>query len=324
MVERLLWEQEVVGSNPAAPISPGNESFTMRIALTGASGFIGAALARDLVAAGHEVTALVREESRRDHIETYIDRFVVGTHDDSDARTHLLDGADVIIHNSFDWSVLKSKDFAAHVQTNLNGSLDLLQASEGRPFIYMSSIAVHHHMHDRWNGVIDESHPARPGTLYGAMKVAMEAHMWAAHAERNQAVTAIRPCAVYGIDPRLRRSIGWPIIQSVRRGQDFTKLGGGKFVHVDDVAAATVACIENPKASPAVYNLVDCYARWSDWAAITADLLGAEVKIDDSSPPAPKNTFEKGAVQDDLGVQMDRGHQGIREHLAALIDLPEE
>ena len=95
-------------------------------------------------------------------------------------------------------------------------------------------------------------------------------------------------------------------------------------MHVDDVAAATVACIENPKASPAVYNLVDCYARWSDWAAITADLLGAEVKIDDSSPPAPKNTFEKGAVQDDLGVQMDRGHQGIREHLAALIDLPEE
>ena len=296
----------------------------MRIALTGASGFIGAALARDLVGAGHVVNALVRTESRRDHIESLVDRFVVGANDDQRSRAELLADADVVIHNSFDWSVLKARDFAAHSRANLQASLDLLQESEGRPFVFMSSIAVHHHMHERWDGVIDESHPARPGTLYGAMKVAMEAHMWAAHAECGQVVTSIRPCAVYGIDPRLRRSIGWPILDAVRKGQPFSRAGGGKFVHVDDVAAATVASIGNPAASPRVYNLVDCYARWSDWAAISCDLLGVEVDIDDSSPAQPRNRFDTSDVQSDLGVAMNRGHDGIRRHLTELIAQSEE
>jgi hypothetical protein len=63
---------------------------------------------------------------------------------------------------------------------------------------------------------------------------------------------------------------------------------------------------------------VDCYARWADWAAITAELLGVEADIDMSSPDHPVNEFSKEAVRK-LGVMLDRGHDGIREHLAALI-----
>ena len=292
----------------------------MLIALTGASGFIGAAIARHAAEAGHVVTSLVREQSRREHIEHHVDRFVVGTHDDPVARKELLDGADVIIHNSFDWPALRSGDLPGHLRNNMQGSIELLQESEGRPFIYMSSIAVHHHMHQRWEGVIDESHPSRPGSFYGAMKVAVEAHMWAAYTEHNQPISAIRPCAVYGLDPKRQRSIGWPIIDVLRKGEPYSRKGGGKFVHVEDVAAATVACINNPKASPKVYNLVDCYARWSDWATMAAELLGLDVEIDASSPPAPKNSFDTTDVMNDLGVAMDRGHEGIRKHLAELIE----
>jgi nucleoside-diphosphate-sugar epimerase len=143
--------------------------------------------------------------------------------------------------------------------------------------------------------------------------------MWAANAERGQPVSAIRPCAVYGIDPTLKRSIGWPIIHRLQSGERFERKGGGKFVHVDDVAAATVACIGNEQATPAVYNLVDCYARWGDWATITAELLGIDADIDLSSPSSPKNMFEASAVRDDLGVSLDRGFDGIREHLKGLI-----
>ena len=291
----------------------------MLIALTGASGFIGAAIARHAAQCGHGVRALVRERSRRDHIEPFVDRFVVGAHDDASGCAELLDGVDAVIHNSFDWPALRDGDLMAHMRSNMLWSIDLLQATGERPFIYMSSIAVHHFMHPRWEGLIDESHPTRPGTLYGSLKVAVEAHMWAANAERKQPVTAIRPCAVYGIDPNLERSIGWPIIESIRRGEAYNRLGGGKFVHVDDVAAATVACLNNPAASPKVYNLVDCYARWGDWASIVAELLGVDAKIDLSSPAAPKNTFDTTDVEADLGVAMDRGLAGIREHLAALI-----
>ncbi|MCZ6810609.1 MAG: hypothetical protein O7D97_01275, partial [Planctomycetota bacterium] len=65
-------------------------------------------------------------------------------------------------------------------------------------------------------------------------------------------------------------------------------------------------------------NLADCYARWADWALMAGELLGLEVEIDTSSPPQPKNTFTKEAARS-LGVELDRGHDGIREHLRELI-----
>lgn len=226
-----------------------------------------------------------------------------------------------MIHNSFHWQVLRDGDVEGHLESNLKGSLALLKAAGDRHFVYMSSIAVHHHMHPKWGGSIDEAHPTRPGNFYGACKAAVEAHLWAVNAESGAPFSAIRPCAVYGIDPNRERSIGWPIIEQLRRNKDYARKGGGKFVHVDDVAAATVACLGNEKASPAVYNLVDCYARWGDWATIAADLLGTDVAIDMSSPEQPINSFQKASVEEDLGVKMSRGFDGIREHLAQLIQL---
>ena len=119
----------------------------MHIALTGASGFIGSVIAKHAAKHGHTVAALVRESSNRKHIEQYVDEFIVGSHEEQGPQCELLDRADVVIHNSFDWDALKSGDLKRHFNSNLNGSIDLLEASDERHFIYISSIAVHHHMH---------------------------------------------------------------------------------------------------------------------------------------------------------------------------------
>ena len=291
----------------------------MRVALTGASGFIGSFIAKHASEHGHSVTALVRETSNRTHIEQYVSKFITGTHDDVEIASALIEDADVVIHNSFDWDTLKSDDHQAHLASNLQGSINLLEASEQRHFIYISSIAVHHMMHEKWNGSIDETHPLRPQSMYGACKAAVEAHLWQAHAQRNQPVTAIRPCGVYGIDPNLHRSMGRSIIEAVEQGTPFSREGGGKLVQVEDVAAATIASIDNPKASPNVYNLVDCYARWADWAVIAAEVTGTEIEIDMSSPSEPKNTFDKSNTINDLGVHLGRGLDGIRTHIEKLV-----
>jgi nucleoside-diphosphate-sugar epimerase len=292
----------------------------MRIAITGVSGFIGSNLARHAANSGHAVTGLVRSTSRRDHILDVVDRFVVGDQADPNAWTDLLDNADIIIHNSVDWSAFKPElDVEANFQRNLLASLRLLHASAPRPFIFISTIAVHHDMRPRWNGSIDEDHPPRPGSDYGAMKAAIEAFLHAAHHQNGRFVSMLRPCGVYGLDPNIERSIGYPIIAKLRKHLRFDRSGGGKFVHVDDVADAAIACINNEQANGRVFNLVDCYARWGDWATIAAEELGLDATIDLTSPAEPKNSFLKTATQERLGVAMDRGTDGIREHLRDLI-----
>ncbi len=291
----------------------------MRVALTGASGFIGSAIARDLRQAGHRTVALVRSTSRRDHIEPFVDRFVQGDLADESVWPDLLEGADCVIHCGVDWPCLKSNDLEMHLKRNLLGSIRLLQIAAPRQFIFISTIAAHHDMRPRWGGVIDEDHPLRPASWYGAYKAAVEAHLWAAHFGQGQHTCALRPCGVYGLDPDIERTYGIGMLRRVRKGESVDKPGGGKFVHVDDVAAATVACVGNPDAAGQAYNLVDCYARWADWALIVADLLGVKIEIDTSSPSEPKNNFTKEAARS-LGVSLDRGHAGIRVYLQELIE----
>ncbi len=294
----------------------------MRIALTGVSGFIGSVIARRLQRDGHSVTGLVRTSSRRDHVQPFVDRFVVGEQADEACWEQLLEGADCLVHNSVDWSPLRAGDAATHWQTNLLGSLRLIRRAMPRQVIFVSTIAVHHEMRPRWQGNVDEDHPLRPGNLYGAYKAAVEDHLWALHASDGLNFTALRPCGVYGLDPNLERSHGYQLIQRIQRGEKLDKPGGGKFVHVEDVAAAIVAAVGNDDAKARVVNLVDCYARWADWAQMACEILGVKREIDFSSPEKPKNMFSKNAAQA-LGVALDRGHDGIRKHLRELIEVME-
>jgi nucleoside-diphosphate-sugar epimerase len=291
----------------------------MRIAITGVSGFIGSCLVRGLKASGHSVTGLVRATSRREHIEGFVDRFVVGEHDDEACWPALLEGADCVVHNSVDWvgRTDPPADLERHLRSNLCGSIKLLHASSPRQFVFISSIAVHHDMRARWNGLIDEDHPLRPKSVYGAYKAAVEAYLCAEHLDTGRHTCAIRPCGVYGVDPDLARSHGYDELRALARGEAVRTPGGGKWVHVDDVVALVAAVIGNPAASGRPFNMVDCYARYADWAALAAEVLGVKGTIDFSSPAKPKNEFSKEAAAS-LGVTLDRGMEGIREHLHEL------
>lgn len=296
----------------------------MRIALTGVSGFIGSAVARYLHGIGHEITGLVRESSRREHIEPLISRFVVGDHADESCWEELLDGAECVVHNSVNWKPLKANpaDFAEHMRSNLDASLKLLHTSAPRQFIFISTIAVHHNMMPRkaapdGTNLVTEDHPLRPASLYGAYKATVEAHLWAEHFATGRHTSAIRPCAVYGIDPLLKRSHGYNIIKQLREAGRFDTPAGGKYIHVEDVAAVVAAMVGNPVVAGKPFNLVDCYARHADWAVMAAEVLGINAHIDTTSPTLPANSFSKDAVHA-LGITIDRGHDGIRDHLRQL------
>ncbi len=70
----------------------------MRYAMTGATGFLGGELARQLRTSGHDVTALVRDPARAAGLRGLGVELVVGDLDDLDALDRLLDGADGFFH----------------------------------------------------------------------------------------------------------------------------------------------------------------------------------------------------------------------------------
>jgi nucleoside-diphosphate-sugar epimerase len=300
----------------------------MNIALTGVSGFIGSTIARHLASAGHSVTGLVRATSRREHVQPFVKRFVVGDQSDESAWPDLLDGAECVVHNSVDWHPIRENDYEEHLRSNLLGSLRLLRASAPRQFIFISSLAVHHDMmprrtDERGVNIVDEDHPLRPNSMYGAYKAAVEAHLWAEHFGSGRHASCVRPCAVYGIDPKIEQSYGYGAIEKVARGEPYTREGGGKMVHVEDVAAAVTAIVGNPSAAGRPYNLADCYTRWSNFAVWAGEALGVKPDIRVSSPEQPKNMFDASAARS-LGIGLNRGHEGLRTHVRDLVGRMQE
>ena len=296
----------------------------MRIALTGVTGFIGSSIARRLADAGHQVCGLVRETSNWQAIQPYCHRLTFGDHSDETVFYDFFEGCDCVIHNSVDREVFEGGydrrgGYRKHYISNILGSLRLLELSAPRQFIFISTIAVHHDMRPRWGGVIDEDHPLRPVHPYGAYKASIEAHLWAECFGRDRNTSAIRPCQVYGMDPKLDKTIGYQIVRQIDEDREHLKKRGGKFVHIDDVTAAVAALVGNEAAKGQAYNLVDCYARWGDLAQMAADIMRIRPEIDLSSPAEPENTFDVSKARALPGVRLDRGHSGLRAHLEELI-----
>src|ERR671936_2206374 len=77
---------------------------TMRIFLTGATGYIGGAVLDALVRAGHDVTALVRDGEKARRIARRAAHPVVGNLADSNSFRGALDAQDGYVHAAFDYA----------------------------------------------------------------------------------------------------------------------------------------------------------------------------------------------------------------------------
>lgn len=291
----------------------------MRIALTGATGFIGSYTARALAADGHDVVALVRPSSRIESIEGALADKVEGTLEDPDARAKLCDGADCVVHAAADWKSLRT-DNEQNFRVNVLGSLSLLEAARQADvgqFIFFSSIGAYHQiLEDR---TLDESHPTWPNSQYGAYKAAVEPFLKAYHFQYGMNTVSLRPGGVYGLDPRLARSWWFPLVKRVRDGETIDVATGGKVVSVLDCAEAVRLCVGNDNVAGRFYVLVEMYLYDQEVAEIAKDICGSSSTILDVKGSGPKNNFETSAARG-LGVPLDRGLDGIREYLEELLE----
>ena len=298
----------------------------MRVALTGASGFIGSYTAQRLASLGHDVVALVRDTSRRDHIKSHVTDFVEGDLSDADAMKRLCAGADAVIHNGVDWHAIRKSSPAGHFRQNVLATLDLLDTARREDvgqFIFVSSAAVNHEIVTTPS--IDETHPAWPGNLYGAYKAAIEPHLKAYHTTYGMNTSAWRPAAVYGVDPQLKRSQWFKTISSAKQGERVDATGGGKITHVQDVADALAHAVGDEQVAGEVFNLIEQYLYWCVPPMMAAEISGSNAEVVDHRGDGPTNHYGTAKAiaffdRHGVGEGLRRGEAGVREYVADLIE----
>ena len=296
----------------------------MLVALTGASGFIGSYTAAALRKAGHEVRVLVRMTSRRDHIEAYASDFRFGDASDPQAIAGLVAGVDAVIHNSADWDALERSP-NTNFERNVLGSLRLLEAARlagVEHFLFVSSVAVYHEiLPDR---KLDENHPTWPGSVYGAYKASIEPHLKAYHFAYGMNTSAWRPAAVYGVDPVLKNSQWYDLVEKARDGGTVDTPQGGKITHVQDVADALTFAVGDASVAGQFYNLVDGYMYWQTAAEFAKEITGSNATIVDRKGGGPKNHFSVYKAIDFFerhgnATALRRAHEGVRQYVAELL-----
>ncbi len=217
----------------------------VRVAVTGASGFCGAMVARAAAAAGADVVCLGRRPGP------------VGQHLSWDASWQAPDlaGADLVLHLA-----AAVGDAAAGAETefhrvNVDGAGRLLDAARSRPVVWVSSASVYDPRCDRSR--VREDHPVGGQlTAYGRTKAAGERLALAAGA------VVLRPRAVYGPgDPHVLPRI----VASVRAGQ---LLLPGPDVRLSLTAVENLAdaCLAAPGWPAGAYNIADAQPYQRDQA----------------------------------------------------------
>ncbi len=260
----------------------------MKVAITGASGFLGRYLSSELTASGHQCRGLIRPTSRHLNPKLPVE-WVVGSLEDPIALNDLVEGADAVIHAALDHPgggfLRTGIDVASFVDRNLIGTIRLIEAAKaagvGR-FVVISSGAVHDEiLGDR---PLDETHPLWPRTHYGATKAAIEAFVHSYGRGEKFPICALRPTAIYGLADPLSESRSYHLIAAVVRGEDVTCRGGSKQVHAGDVARATQVLLSAKGVAGEVFHCTDLFVADRDVAMIARTIADSNGKIQGEAP----------------------------------------
>jgi nucleoside-diphosphate-sugar epimerase len=171
----------------------------MRVFLTGATGFIGGHLARQLRAAGHDVVALVRRPQSATALTSLGVIVAPGDLNDRASIQRGMQGADAVIHTAA-WYKVGVRDKSAAVPTNVVGTRHVLEAMRDLRIprgVYTSSLAINS---DTQGVRVDETYRYTGPWLTHYEKTKWQAHFEVAlpMIEQGLPLVIVMPGLVYG------------------------------------------------------------------------------------------------------------------------------
>ncbi|NIU05472.1 MAG: SDR family oxidoreductase [Gammaproteobacteria bacterium] len=230
----------------------------MRVLVTGATGFVGRALCRELLRRGHTVVAAVRREAELpDGCET---RLVAEIGPDTDWSATLV-GIDAVAHLAARVHVMRASaadELAAYRRTNVEGTLRLARAAAQagvERFVFLSSIKVMGEVSP--HGPLTEADPPRPQDPYAVSKLEAERGLSEVAGRYAMGLVILRPPLVYG--PGVKGHFH-SLLRLVDRGVPLP-LGAidnrRSLLYLGNLADAIGLCLSHPAAPGKTFLLRD-------------------------------------------------------------------
>lgn len=220
---------------------------TGTVAVTGATGFIGKHIVRNLLSHGFHVRALTRSALKASENKL---SWVTGSLEDKRSLKELVSGVESIVHCA---GQVRGHAEEIFFNCNVTGSLNLMQAArEGgacKRFLFMSSLAARH--------------PEL--SWYANSKFIAEQQLTSISSGISLGI--FRPTAVYGPgDKELKPLFSW-LLRGVlpRLGAPEAQLS---FIHVDDLAEAVSQWLLTEMPQSDTYELCDGAAEGYNWTRL--------------------------------------------------------
>jgi nucleoside-diphosphate-sugar epimerase len=221
--------------------------------VTGATGFTGCVLSKQLCERGVHVRAIARQSSRKGDLQDLPIDWIEGNVFDPATVERAATGVDYIFHVAAAYREAGITDDIyrkVHVESTQLLAHAALKNPNFKRFIHVSTVGVHGHIE---HPPANESYPFSPGDIYQQTKA--EAELWLREFASRNALpfTVIRPAAIYGPGDRrllkVFKMATWPVfpVLGQARGQLY------HLIHVEDLARVFIHAALHPKAQGEVF-----------------------------------------------------------------------